>query len=134
MTYGRCENLSELVIGLKGLFRTLSIKLPETRPPGKAISMAKRITITIETTSVVVLRSTCTSRSWCPLCASEFETVALTGAETLTQTHFPALQKWLESGTVHHFNTPEGVPLICPTSLQACVQKPKTGNPAKPNF
>jgi len=89
--------------------------------------MAKQITITIETNSLLVLRGRNASRRWCPLCAAESDTVALGSAETPAKLQSTGLEEWLSSGAVHRFETAEGSTLICLTSLRAWARNLRVG-------
>jgi hypothetical protein len=81
--------------------------------------MGKRTTIMIETSSLLILSSRSTVRSWCPKCAAEEQMIAL------ENTGECALEQWLNSGELHRSQTDGGSWLICLNSLLACVQDTK---------
>jgi hypothetical protein len=81
--------------------------------------MGKRMTIMIETSSLLILSSRSTVRSWCPKCAAEEQMIAL------ENTGERALEQWLNSGELHRSQTDGGSWLICLNSLLACVQNTK---------
>jgi hypothetical protein len=81
--------------------------------------MGKRTTITIETSSLLILSSRSTVRSWCPKCAAEQQMIAF------ENTGERALEQWLNSGELHRSQTDGGSWLICLNSLLACVQNTK---------
>jgi hypothetical protein len=61
--------------------------------------MGKRTTIMIETSSLLILSSRSTVRSWCPKCAAEEQMIAL------ENTGERALEQWLNSGELHRSQT-----------------------------
>jgi len=81
--------------------------------------MGKRTTITIETSSLLILHSRSTVRSWCAKCAAEEQMIAL------DKTGERALEQWLNSGELHRSQTDGGSWFICLNSLLACVQNTK---------
>jgi hypothetical protein len=81
--------------------------------------MAKRTTITIETSSLFILRSRSTVRAWCPKCAAEEQMIAL------ENTCERVLEQWLNSGELHRLQSDDGSSLICLNCLLACVQNTK---------
>ena len=81
--------------------------------------MGKRTTITIETSSLLILSSRSTVRSWCPKCAAEEQMIAIENTAEC------ALEQWLSSGELHWSQADSGSRLICLTSLLACVQNAK---------
>jgi hypothetical protein len=86
--------------------------------------MSKQTTITIETRSLLVLRSRNAKPAWCPVCGAQVETILLENANLLTE-HAPAIAQWLDSGEVHRVESAEGSSLICVDSLLARAQKGK---------
>jgi hypothetical protein len=88
----------------------------------KANFMAKQTKITIETDSLLIFRGRNSSRAWCPRCKTEGETIALENLGVMSNLDRVALEKWLESGELHRWQTVEGSALICLNSLLARVQ------------
>jgi len=86
--------------------------------------MAKQTTITIESKSLLILRSKGSTQAWCPLCGAHVEMFFFeTGP---VPEHAPALAKWLSSGEVHRVESADGSSLVCLNSLLACAQKHQT--------
>ena len=84
--------------------------------------MAKRTKITIETDSLLILRSRNSRRAWCPLCAIESEVIALDNVGVISNLEPPALEEWLNSEELHRSQAADGSVLICLNSLLARVQ------------
>lgn len=83
--------------------------------------MSKQTTITIESKSLLILRSKNSTQAWCPLCGAHVEMVLLeTG---LLPEHVPPLAQWLNSGEVHRVQSADGSSLVCLDSLLARAQK-----------
>jgi hypothetical protein len=96
--------------------------------------MAKQTKITIETDSLLIFRGRNSSRAWCPRCNTDGETITLENLGVMSNLDRVALEKWLESGELHRWQTVEGSALICLNSLLARVQNNKdrltvTGGP-----
>lgn len=87
--------------------------------------MAKQMTITIETDSLLIFRGRTTTRTWCPLCGDEVEMIAFQNM-SVSSSGRKALDDWLNSGALHRADTADGSPVICLNSLLARV--PKTTN------
>jgi len=87
--------------------------------------MAKQTKITIETDSLLILRSRSSRRAWCPLCAAEGEMIALENAGVVSNLERPALEEWLNAGELHRLQAGDGSVLICLNSLLARVQNTK---------
>ena len=87
--------------------------------------MAKQMTITIETDSLLIIRGRTTTRAWCPLCGGEVEMITFQNMGA-SSSHGKALDDWLNSGALHRADSPDGTPVICLNSLLARV--PKTTN------
>jgi len=87
--------------------------------------MAKRTNITIETDSLLILRSRNSRRAWCPLCAIESEVIALDNVGVISNLEPPALEEWLNSEELHRSQAADGSVLICLNSLLARVQNTK---------
>ena len=88
--------------------------------------MAKRMTITIETTSLLILRSKSSREAWCPVCRARVEMVFFEDIGYLTE-HAPVLSQWLVSGEVHRVESVDGSSFVCLDSLLARALK---NNPA----
>jgi hypothetical protein len=88
--------------------------------------MAKQTMITIETQSLLILRTRSSRRAWCPLCAAEGEMIALENTGVISNLERRALEDWLNSGELHRSRAGDGSELICVNSLLARVQNTKT--------
>ena len=89
--------------------------------------MAKRTRITIETDSLLILRSRSSRRAWCPRCLAEADMIALDEVGVISNLERPALEEWLNSEELHRSRATDGSTLICLNSLLARVQRTKTG-------
>ena len=88
--------------------------------------MAKKTTITIETSSLLILRGSSLPRAWCSVCAAEREIIALDSVGVVSNLDRKALEEWLNSGELHRSKSADGSEIICLNSLLSRVQK-KTG-------
>jgi len=84
--------------------------------------MAKQTTITIESKSLLILRSKSSTQAWCSLCGAHVEMLVLEAG--LLPGH--ALAHWLNSGDVHRVESADGSSLVCLDSLLARAQKHQT--------
>jgi|SRR5690242_14953991 hypothetical protein len=82
----------------------------------------KRTTITIETTSLLILRSKGSTKAWCPLCLARVEMFLFENVAQLTD-RASVLGQWLDSGEVHRVESIDGSSLLCLDSLLARAQK-----------
>jgi len=92
--------------------------------------MAKKTTITIETSSLLIHQERNARGAWCPACGAEVEMIEVTSQEMST------LAPWLKSRHVHRSETPDGTALLCLKSLLAIAQTAKSadcGFPWLPN-
>jgi hypothetical protein len=87
--------------------------------------MAKRTTITIETSSLLILQGKSSNREWCPQCAAEAEMIAIESLGLVSNLHRTELEEWINSGEIHRSQNADGAPLICLNSLLARVQNKK---------
>lgn len=84
--------------------------------------MAKHSKITVETDSLLILKARSSSRTWCPLCKSEAEMIAIENTAIISYLEKAALREWLNSGELHSLQAVDGSTLICLNSLLALVQ------------
>lgn len=89
--------------------------------------MTKRTTITVETESLLLLRTRGAQRAWCPRCGSEVELVP--PDMPITSPILGDVQQLLESGQLHQIESADGSALPCLNSLLALVRKTKTNKP-----
>jgi hypothetical protein len=85
--------------------------------------MARRTKITIETESLLILRSRRSRRAWCPRCAAEADVIALEDVGVISNLQRPAMEEWLNSEELHRARATDGSMLVCLNSLLARVQK-----------
>ncbi len=90
--------------------------------------MARTMTITIETNSLMVLRGGGTMRAWCPRCAAEAEMVSLQNFGVVSNLDRPAIEEWLNSGQVHRTEAADGSATAC---LNTLLEHLKEDNPAE---
>jgi hypothetical protein len=90
--------------------------------------MQVRATITIETTTLVVVRNRSPHRAWCPGCAGEREMVALGDINGLPSVGRQSVERWLEGSRLHLIRGRDGVLLICLPSLLAAAGQSEPGN------
>lgn len=79
--------------------------------------MAKRTTITLETSSLLILRGRFPLRAWCKRCGAEGEMIPLDDLGVVSNLPPPEVQIWLESEDLHHIEAKDGAPLICLNSM-----------------
>jgi hypothetical protein len=89
--------------------------------------MARQTTITIETSSLLILRDRNSRRAWCPQCGAETEMITLEETDLTSNVDRSALEEWLNHRVLHRFEGPDGSALICLNSLLVRVQN---ANPA----
>jgi len=85
----------------------------------------KQTTITIETTSLLILRAGHSRVMWCPTCGAEVEMLELSTREISALGQLPR--------DVHRSDAPDGAALICLKSLLARMQttNPTNGGPLR---
>ncbi len=91
--------------------------------------MARQITITIETDSLLVLRGCRPRRAWCPQCGAETDVIPLDGIGVISNLRPREVQAWIEDGDFHRTLSAEGVSLICLNSMLRRVHKPGVASP-----
>jgi hypothetical protein len=91
--------------------------------------MAKRTTVTIETTSLLIFRARTVRRAWCPECGAEAEMLASATTAASPDPSQDAVEKWLNSMDLHKGQVGDGAALICLNSLLAHVQNRKITAP-----
>jgi hypothetical protein len=90
--------------------------------------MARTTTITIETSSLMVLRAGGSMRTWCPQCAAEAEMVSLRSFGVISNLDRSAVEEWLNSGHIHRNEAADGSATVCLNSL---IDHLTGGNPAE---
>ena len=84
--------------------------------------MTKQAKITVETSSLLMLRTQTAERAWCAQCAAESEMVALDRVGVISNLDDEALEEWLNSGKIHRLESTDGSSALCLTSLLAWIQ------------
>jgi hypothetical protein len=87
-----------------------------------ATTVSKRTQITIETSRVLIIRRTRSSRARCRECAREVEVVGLEEASVLTGMTQPLLRHNVETRKWHFSESSGGALLICLDSLMKSMQ------------
>jgi hypothetical protein len=128
-TYGAISKFQNISGAVSGLFNLLTANLSSFHQriaPGEQKPMAKRTTITLETTSLLVFRVRTERRAWCPECGAEVEMVVspITGVAPDPGQH--DVEKWLSCMGLHRTQAADGAALICLNSLLAQLQNTKT--------
>ena len=77
----------------------------------------RRLEITVETSRLIVRRSTSLTPVWCVECSSTVRAVAAEEAAALADVSTRTLYRWVETGRLHLIETAEQSPLICLNSL-----------------
>jgi hypothetical protein len=85
--------------------------------------MAKRIRITIETDSLLVIRGRKALSAWCPLCGAEAEMIPLNDVGVVSNLALAEVQAWMDSPDLHHTKTADGSVLICLNSMLKRVRR-----------
>lgn len=121
-----CEKLSEVFYLVERTYQSVRGQ-PAAHWHGLVgETMAKQVTITIETNSVAVLRARTSGRVWCRSCGTEGEALMLGPSNRADNAGRAVLQQLIAQNDVHHEQAPDGSPLICLNSLLAfvhdCVQ------------
>jgi hypothetical protein len=85
-------------------------------------TVSKRTQITIETSRVLIIRRTRSTRARCQECAREVDVVGLEEAGVLTGMTQPLLRECAESRKWHSSESSDGALLICLDSLMKSMQ------------
>jgi len=87
------------------------------------MNVRRVVEITIQTTETVVLRSSQVKISaHCPACRAELEMLTAGAAAARAAVPLRWIYRWIETGELHFQETPTGVVLICPNSLERTAQ------------
>jgi hypothetical protein len=86
--------------------------------------MAKQMTLTVETDSLLIIRGTARS-GWCQRCATGVEILALQDFGSISDLERQALEGWLRTGGVHQVDSEDGSTLICLNSMFVRVRNTK---------
>lgn len=80
--------------------------------------------VTIQTSETFVLRpSQITVLTGCSQCAAEVEMLTASAAAALIGVPLRWIYRWIETGQLHFQETPAGLVLVCPNSLQTAAQR-----------
>ncbi len=74
--------------------------------------------MTVETERVIAIRkSKAPLASWCEGCGSEVRMLTPDEAAALARTTVRAIYRWIEAEKIHFTETPDGLLLVCLSSL-----------------
>ena len=90
--------------------------------------MAKQVMITIETSSLLILRNLGLRAAYCSTCRCVVEMIALEDTNANSSLDRAALEQWLKAEELHRSESPDGSSLICLNSLLARAQHTNLGN------
>ena len=79
--------------------------------------MLKRTEITIETETLLVVRSSEARPEWCSRCGQVVAALTVDAAARAVAVRSRAIFRWVEEGLVHYGETPQGLLWICPASI-----------------
>jgi hypothetical protein len=99
-----------------------------------AVRMARRMTITFESETLLMVRARSLPRGWCPRCAAESEMIAPALEAISPNQDQNAIDKWLNSENLHRTEAADGSLQICLNSLLAHSQKTTTPSRGFPAF
>jgi hypothetical protein len=95
---------------------------------GNEAVMRRRATITIETTTLVVVRGGSAYKAWCHVCAAEREMLALGDVDVLPSIDRLSVERWLEASGAHIAEGHHRDLLICLPSLLAAAGRSEHGS------
>lgn len=79
--------------------------------------MTKQQTITVETSSLLIVRGTGSIRAWCSRCGQEAEMVALGNVGVISNLDQDTVENWINAEDLHHSKAADGSPVVCLNSL-----------------
>lgn len=88
-----------------------------------SVTVARTIRITVEIDTVMVVRRATTASAWCPDCQAEVDTIRLGGEGLVAPGAAEQVQRWLETGKLHHWQPPGEPERICLSSLMRCFEE-----------
>lgn len=92
------------------------------------MAMTRETKITIETESLLILRTQSPLRAWCPVCGFEVEMIPLDGVGVISNLPSPDIEAWIQSEDLHHTNSADGALLICLNSMLKRVRKTESSS------
>ena len=86
--------------------------------------------ITIETETFIVVRRAKATVAWCPECVAEVDVITLARDSAAEPATSAELQRWMSTGKLHLWHSPEGTVHICVNSLlqSSAEQNPRRFN------
>ena len=90
--------------------------------------MARQITITLETNSLLVLRGRRSLRAWCPRCGTESEMILLHEAGVISNLPSQEVEAWLRSEDLHHSTAANGAHMVCLNSILKRLHQAKSSS------
>ena len=85
--------------------------------------MPRRMTITFESETLLMVRARSVRRGWCQKCAAESEMIAPALEAISPNQNQNAIERWLNSEDLHRTEAADGSIQICLNSLLAHAQK-----------
>ncbi len=79
--------------------------------------MERKITITIETHELLVIRTRSKTRAWCEACGEQSDFVTLGEGCALTSSNADAIHQLIVNRKIHSVKSPDGLPVICLQSV-----------------
>ena len=73
--------------------------------------------ITVETDMFIMVRRAKATVAWCPECAAEVDVITLTRDSVAEPATSAELERWMSTGKLHLWHSPEGTVQICVNSL-----------------
>jgi hypothetical protein len=77
----------------------------------------KTTRITVETDTLIVVHRAKATVAWCPGCAAEVDVIRLTRDSVAEPATSAELERWMSTGKLHLWRSPEGTVQICVNSL-----------------
>ena len=85
--------------------------------------MARQTKITIETDSLLMIRSCKSLKAWCPQCGAEVDMIPLNDVGVISNLRPVEVEAWILTEDLHHSKTTDGAPLICLNSMLKRVHR-----------
>lgn len=76
--------------------------------------------ITVETDTLLVVRRARATVAWCPQCSAQVDIITLTPDSVADPATSAELDRWISTGKLHLWHSPEGAVQICVKSLLRC--------------
>ncbi len=73
--------------------------------------------ITVETDTFIVVRRAKATVAWCPGCGAQVDVIRLTHDSVAEPATSAELERWMSTGKLHLWHSPEGAVQVCVNSL-----------------